>query len=44
MHNLYAHIVECGMEFEWDERKRAAIVAERKLDFSTPIFFSTVGP
>ena len=33
MRNLYAHIIACGMEFEWDERKRAQIIAERALDF-----------
>jgi uncharacterized DUF497 family protein len=39
MRNLYAHIVECGMEFEWDERKRAQIIAERALDFASAYLF-----
>ena len=29
------------MEFEWDERKRAQMIAERALDFaSAPLFFN----
>ena len=35
MRNLYAHIVGCGMEFEWDERKRAEIIAKRALDLAS---------
>jgi uncharacterized DUF497 family protein len=40
MRNLYAHIVRCGIEFEWDERKRAQVIAERALDFNdADVFF-----
>jgi uncharacterized DUF497 family protein len=33
-------MIQNGMDFEWDERKRAQIIAERALDFaSAPVFF-----
>lgn len=37
---MHTYAKRSAMEFEWDERKRAQLIAERALDFaSAPLFF-----